>query len=137
VDARGGEHRRRQRLDPGRRVLGGVAGQRVPDRLGQQPVPPEPGARPPVQGGRRAGPVLAGQPDPQGVGEQVVVAVPGPLVVERHEEQVGPLQLLEHPLAAVADRRCMGVRGQQGVAQRGAQPVEHGGGQQEAPGRGG
>ena len=39
------------------------------------------------------------------------------------------------PPAGVRVRR-VGVGGQQGVAQRGAQPVEHAGGQQEASGRG-
>ena len=90
--------------------------------------------------GRRLGAGLPRQAGAQGVGEQVMVAVPHPLVVQRHQEQVGPLQLLQDPLAVAAGGRC-GVRrvtvgGQQGVAQRGAQPVEHAGGQQEASGRG-
>ena len=130
----------RQRLDPGRRVLGGVAGQRVADRFRQQPFPAEPGAGPPVEGGRCIGTGLAGQAGAQGVGEQVVVAVPDPLVVQRHQEQVGPLQLLQDRLAVAGGGRCgvrpVGVGGQQGVAQRGAQPVEHAGGEQEASGRG-
>jgi hypothetical protein len=123
VDAHGREQRGRQRLDPGRRVLGGLAGQRVADRLRQQPLPAEPGARLPVEGGRCIGAGLAGQAGTQGVGEQVVVAVPHPLVVQGHHEQVGSLQLLQDPLAVP------GVGGQQAVAQRAAQPVEHAGGQ--------
>ena len=130
VDAHGGEHRGQQGLDPGRRILGGAAGQRVVDRFREQAFPAEPAAGPPVEGGHRLGAGLAGQPGAQHVGEQVVVAVPDPLVVQRHQEQVGPLQLLQDRLAVP------GGGGQQRIAQRGAQPVEHAGGQQKASGRG-
>ena len=53
----------------------------------------------------------------------MVVAVPAPLVVERDQEQVRPVQLLEHRLAA-------GLAGH-GVAQRAGEPVEDGGLEQE------
>ena len=52
-----------------------------------------------MEGGDRLGAGLAGQPGAQRVGEQLVIAVPAPLVVQRHQEQVGPLQRLEGLLA--------------------------------------
>ena len=42
------------------------------------------------------------QPRAEHVGEQMVVSVPGSTIVERHDEQVGSLQLLESCLAAAA-----------------------------------
>ena len=82
---------------------------------------------------------LPRQAGAQGVGEQVVVAVPHPLVVQRHQEQVGPLQLLQDPGHLAAGRAA--VRQSASGASRashwgGAQPVQHAGGQQEASGRG-
>ena len=63
---------------------------------------------------------LAGMEDPQAgpedLREQRVVAIPGPLVVERDDQQVGALQLLQAPLAVRLAR--------DGVAQRPAQAVE-------------
>ena len=80
-----------------------AAGQRVADRLRRVVVGLEPGAGPPVQLGDLVG-LLVEQVGVQDVGEQVVVAVPLPPVVERDEEQVGPLQRDERRLAAVAVR---------------------------------
>jgi hypothetical protein len=53
-----------------------------------------------VQGEGATG-VLAKESSPERLREQVVVAVPGALVVERDDEQVAALELLEHG-AAVA-----------------------------------
>jgi len=52
-----------------------------------------------MKGRRHLHPDLTRQPGAQGVGEQVVVAVPALLVVQRHQEQVGSLQLLQDRLA--------------------------------------
>ncbi len=60
----------------------------------------------------------------QQIGEQPVVAVPAALVVERHEEEVRPLDLLEHGLA-------IGAGPVSRVAQRSRQPVQHRRPQQE------
>jgi hypothetical protein len=59
----------------------------------------------------------------QDLREQVVVAVPAAGAVQRDEEQVGAVQVLEHVLAG-------GVAGD-GLAQRATQPVEDGGLEQE------
>ena len=59
----------------------------------------------------------------QHLSEQVVVAVPAADAVQRDEEQVGPVQMLEHVLT-------VGVAGDD-FAQRSAQPVQDGGLQQE------
>ena len=67
------------------------------------------------------------QSSAENVGEQVVVPVPVAAVVERHQEQVGPVQLLQHRLAS-------GTTGD-GVAQRSAQSVENRRVQQEGSGR--
>ena len=68
---------------------------------------------------------LVGQARAQDVGEEVVIAVPAAPVVERDQEQVPPLQRVQHGLAIAA----LG----HGVAQRAAQPVQDRGLQQEAP----
>jgi hypothetical protein len=46
------------------------------------------------------------------VGEQVVKAPPAPHLVQRHQEQVGPLHLLQHRLAVGprGDRIAQGSR---------------------------
>ena len=66
---------------------------------------------------------LVDQPGAEHVGEQVVIAVPVAAVVERDEEQVRPIELLERrpPAGSAGDR----------VAERAGQPVEHRGLQQE------
>ena len=53
--------------------------------------------------GTRSG-VLGGEPRAQRVGEQVVVPVPLPLVVEGDDEQVVPVQPLEHAAARLSSR---------------------------------
>jgi hypothetical protein len=45
----------------------------------------------------------------QHLGEQVVVAIPDPVVVQRHDEEAGRLQPLEHHLAC--RRHATHVRG--------------------------
>ena len=98
-------------------------GQRVPDgRLGV-PGAVVPAAGPAMQPGDVAG-ALVEQVGAQHVGEQVVVAVPAAVVVERDDEQVLPLQRLEH-------RPARPVRAGDGVAQRPGQPVEDRGVEQE------
>jgi hypothetical protein len=64
------------------------------------------------------------QAHPQQVGEQVVVAPPATHRIQWHQEQVGPLDRLQQPLAvgAAGDR----------IAQRPRQPLQHRGLQQEA-----
>src|SRR5688500_10367484 len=59
----------------------------------------------------------------ENVGEQVVVAVPGAVRVERNEEEVAALEVLEHAGA-------VGTAGD-GVAERTGEPVEHSGAEQE------
>ena len=61
----------------------------------------------------------------QRFGEQVMVAVPPPLVVERDNEEVLPLERLEHPLT-------VGPSGQ-GITQLTGQLVENAGVEQELP----
>ena len=68
-----------------------AGGQGVPDRLVGEAVGLVPGAGAPVQQ-RHLGRPFGEQPRAQHVGEQVVVAEPGQLVVQRHDEQVGPLE---------------------------------------------
>ena len=116
--------RRDRELDQVRRPLEVLAGQRVADGLGPLAVLLVPLARPPVQLRDAVG-LLVEQARPQHVGEQVVVAIPLAPVVERDEEQVRPIERLQHGLAAV-------LAGD-GIAQRAAQPVQDRGLQQEAP----
>jgi hypothetical protein len=73
--------------------------------------------------------VLGEQACLQYVGEQVVVAVPGALGVQRDQEQVGALEVLQHrgPIGPAEDR----------VAQGAGEPVEDGGSQQEVAHSGG
>ena len=80
-----------------------------------KPCLPVPGARPPVQDRDQLG-LGRGQFVPQHVREQMVVAVPLPLLVERQEEQVGPLQLAEEAGRALAI--------DDGIAQVGRQPFK-------------
>src|SRR4051812_26302494 len=72
----------------------------------------------------------------QDIAKEMMVAIPAPLVVERDEEQIGPLQLLHDEVAV-----CLVVRGwsvfpiprlptpypQDRITQRPAHPVEDGG----------
>ena len=102
------------------------AGQRVADRLGRLAVLARTSRSPAGAAPATLG-LLVEQARPQHVGEEVVVAVPPAAVVERDQEQVAPLQGLQHGLATV-------LAGD-GVAQRAAQPVQDGGLQQEVAGR--
>ena len=73
-------------------------GHRVPDRFIGQPMLLTPCCRVMVQARHRAGlfPLQAGA---EQVGEQVVVAPPAAHLIQRHQEQVRPLHLLQHRLA--------------------------------------
>jgi hypothetical protein len=101
-----------------------VGGQRVADGLLGRPRLPVPGARPLVQG-THAARIGHRELAAQQLGEQMVVAVPLPVVVQRHQEQVLPLQRLD-------DLRGVGRAGD-GVAERGTEPGEDGGSLQELP----
>jgi hypothetical protein len=116
-------HRRHGQLHEVRGPLVVAAGQGMPDGVGGITVVLEPGTGPPVQPPDVVR-LLFEQVRAQHVGEQVVVAVPLPMVVERDEEQVGPLQRHQ-------PRRAAGLTGD-GVAQPTGEPVEDGGPQQEA-----
>ena len=97
-------------------------GQRVPDSVIGQTMLIGPGGRVMVQLPYPARLVTL-QPGAQQVGEQVVVAPPAAHFIQRHQEQAGPLHLLQHRLAA-------GPAGDR-VAQLPRQPVQHRGCQQE------
>jgi hypothetical protein len=103
-------------LDQPRRPIGVPGGRRVVHRVVGQPVRLCPGGRGPVQPGHPLGP-LALQAGAQQVGEQLVVAPPAAHRIQRHQEQVGPLDRLQHCLALVA----AGDR----VAQLPRQPLQH------------
>ena len=75
--------------------------ERVPDRIRDEVVGGVPGAGPPVQVRHLVG-VLGEQARAEDVGEQVVVAVPGALGVERDEEEVAALEVLQRPGAVGA-----------------------------------
>ncbi len=115
-------HRGDRELDELGRAVEVARGERVPHRrLGLPGVrEPRTGAAMQLRHRRRPLPL---EVRGEHVGEQVVVAVPPPLVVERHHEQVAPLQRLQHLRAA-------GVRGHR-VAQRAGEAFEHGGAEQE------
>ena len=97
-------------------------GHRVPDRIVGQPALLIPGRSVTVQHRNPAGLFLL-QPGAQQVGEQVMVAPPAAHLIERHQEQPGPLHLLQQRLAP-------GPAGHR-VAQRAGQPLQHRGLQQE------
>ena len=73
-----------------------LGGERVPDRVRDEAVSGVPVAGPLVQIRHLVG-VLGEQACVQDVGEQVVVAVPGALGVERDEEEVAALEVLQRP----------------------------------------
>jgi hypothetical protein len=87
----------------------------VADGLVDQPVLLAPAGRPVVQLRHqvRLGLQHAGA---EQIGEQVMQAPPAALLVQRDQEQVGPLQLLQHALAV----RVPG----HGVAERAAEPLQ-------------
>ena len=102
-------------------VPGGLS---VADRLHRESVPGEPPGGHLVQRGDLAR-VGAPQLPLQQVGEQLVVAEPGPGRVQRHDERVRLLQILQDPLAARPSR--------QRVGQRAGHPLQHAGPQQQPP----
>ena len=103
-----------------------LRGNRVPDPLQREAVRRVPAGRGGVQRGqfgRRA----AAQLQLQELGEQLVIAEPGPPRIQRDDERVGLLELLQDPLAARTS-------GQQ-VGQFAVHPVQYRGPQQQPPGR--
>ena len=119
----GSEHGRRGQLDQLGGPLEVMAGHGVGDRLGLIARRLVPGAGPPVQLVDPLG-LFVGHSRPEHVGEEVVVAVPEAAIVERDEEEVRPIEPLEHrlPATATGDR----------IAQRPGEPVHDGGLEQEA-----
>jgi hypothetical protein len=97
-------------------------GERVPDRLGYRRVLLVPPGGSEVQRRQQLGP-LALEAAPQKVGEEVVVTVPDPVVVQRDDQQVLPLQRLQREPPVVA--AC------EGVAQGAAEAAQDRGLQQE------
>ena len=73
----------------------------VADRVGRLIVPLVPLAGPPVQD-RHPIRLLLDQPRLQDVREELVVAIPPTLVVEWNDEQIAPLEGLQHCVAAIA-----------------------------------
>ncbi len=68
--------------------------------------------------------MLVAEPGPEHVGEEVVVAVPGAVIVERDDEEVGPLELLE--------RRSTARPTGDGIAERPGERLQDRGLEQEA-----
>ena len=96
---------------------GGVPGrQRVPHRVIGQIMLLAPGGRGPVQRLHPAG-LLSLQPGAQQIGEQVVVPPPAAYLIQRHQEQARPLDVLQHRLAA-------GPAGDR-ITQLSRQPLQH------------
>ena len=109
--------------DPGRpEHLPG--GGRVADGVIGQPVVLVPGCRVAVQIRHAAG-LLFLQAGAEQVGEQVMVAPPAAHLIQRDQEEAGPLRLLQQRLAALAAGDS--------IAQRAAEPVEHRRLEQEDP----
>ena len=95
---------------------------RVVNGVADEPVLFTPGGRSPVQHRHPVRPLLL-QAGTEQIGEQVMVAPPAPHFIQRHQEQIRPLELLQHRLAvgAASDR----------IAQPARQPLQHRGFQQE------
>ena len=85
--------------------------QRVLHRFGNQSLPLVPHAGAAVQAGHRFGRHAARQPLPQHLGKQMMVAIPLALIVQRHDKQVGALQLIQDELAVANGRRTKDKRG--------------------------
>ncbi len=90
-------------LDPVGGQVDVAGGERVPHRRLGIPGPVVPVAGAAVQPGHVVGPFVE-QAGVQHVGEQVVVPVPAAVGVERDDEQVLPLQGLQHRLPVAAAR---------------------------------
>jgi hypothetical protein len=97
----------------------------VADGLVGQALGLMPGGRGPVQLLHPAGGLLLGEADPEQVGEQVVIPPPAPHLVQRVQEQVGPLGPLQQRLAVDPS----GHR----ITQRPRQPLQDRGLQQKGP----
>src|SRR5215211_3396186 len=97
-------------------------GERVPDRLGDQCVLLVPTGGAEVQRRQQPGP-FALKAASQEIGEEVMVTVPNPLIVQRNDQQVLPLQPFQRVLPVVA--------ASESVAQGAAETVENRGLQQE------
>ena len=97
------------------------------DRLGPLTVPLVPRACAPVQICYGGG-LLVHQTRPQHVGKEVVVAIPPTPAIQRNQEQVRSLELLQHGFPRPSPRILAG----DGVTQRTAQPVQDGGLLQES-----
>jgi hypothetical protein len=118
--------------------VGLVAGQDgVVDGLGDRPVLAMPGRGATVQQGREPGLGLV-QLTAHHLREQRVIAVPAAGVVQGLQEELGPLDLLQHALRAAragyrVAQRCAAAVQDAGAEQEGAghrrQPAEHLGGQ--------
>ena len=102
--------RRHRELDEVRGSREVLAGHRVADRLGAFAVLLVPLGRAPMELRDVLGPLIA-QARLEHVGEQMVVAIPLPPVVQGDEEQVPPLERLEHRLAAVLAGDGVGTAG--------------------------
>ena len=114
------DQRHRVALDEVGRPLDVVGGEGVGDGLGHQVVAREPHRCALVQPRHLLG-AVALQPSAQVVGEQVVVAEPLALGVERPQEEVTALELLEHRLAVGPGRERPRQIAAQPVADRGDQ----------------
>ena len=102
--------------DPARPVE--IAGpERVVDRLVVIPPLLVPGRSTRVQPGDFCG-MGCPQPGAQDLGEQRVIAVPAPLVVERDDQEVGALQLLESRLAVAPSGDRLAERSAQALEDR-------------------
>lgn len=111
-----------RRLDEVGGSSGVAAADCVPDGVFQQVVVGIPTSGDAVQTRSPIG-CLGSESGAQSVREQMVVAVPLPLVVERDEEHVVPVQLFEHLMPV----RPSGER----IAERTGEPVQDRGGEQE------
>jgi len=102
-------------LDQLRRKVMVGGGERVLDRLSDQPVALVPTGGTEVQLAHASG-TLAPEPASKEICEEIMVTVPAPLVVQSEEEEVLPLKTLQHRLP-------IGVAGEI-VAQRSGKIVE-------------
>ena len=91
-------------------------GQRMADRFVPQGILLVPPARPVMQLRHGLG-LLVCQVRAEHICEEMVIAIPLATVVERDQEQIGPVDRLEHGLASV----LLG----DGVAQRPCQSIQH------------
>ena len=115
-------HRRHRKLHQIRGEREVVACQGMTYGVGRLTVGLKPSGRAAMQLGRPSW-VLVAEVGAKDVGEEVVVSPPLPVIVEWDEEQPGALQIDEPRRSARLSRDC--------IAQRAAQPLENGGGEQE------